>query len=44
VDQAAAAIEAAYCLGLIAETEANAVLVDLDRLAAMLTRLAGYGA
>jgi hypothetical protein len=31
-------------LGLIAETEANAVLVDLDRLAAMLTRLAGYGA
>jgi four helix bundle protein len=43
-NEAAAAIEAAYCLGLIAETEANAVLVDLDRLAAMLTRLAGYGA
>jgi four helix bundle protein len=43
-NEAAAAVEAACCLGLIGETEANDVLVDLDRLAAMLTRLAGYGA
>jgi four helix bundle protein len=42
-NEAAAAIEAAAALALVDETEANAVLVDLDRLAAMLTRLAGFG-
>ena len=41
-NEAAAAIEAALALGLIAEPEANAVLADLDRLAAMLTGLLGF--
>jgi hypothetical protein len=41
-NEAAAAIEGAFALGLVAELEANAVLVDLDRLAAMLTRLGGF--
>ena len=43
-NEAAAAIEAAAALGLITEADAHAVLVDLDRLAAMLTRLGGFGA
>ena len=43
-NEAAAAIEAAAALTLVEPDEANAVLVDLDRLAAMLTKLAGYGA
>ena len=42
-NEAAAAVEAAFALGLIAEDESNAVLSDLDRLAAMLTRLGGFG-
>jgi len=42
-NEAAAALEAAVALGLAAEAEANAVLSDLDRLAAMLTRLGGFG-
>ncbi len=42
--EAAAALEGALALGLIAETETNDVLVDLDRLAAMLTKLGGFGA
>ncbi len=41
--EAAAAVEAAGALGLVGEAEATAVLVDLDRLAAMLTRLGGLG-
>jgi len=40
-NEAAAAIEGALALGLIGEAEATAVLTDLDRLAAMLTKLAG---
>ena len=43
-NEAAAAVEAAFALGLAAEREANDVLADLDRLAAMLTRLGGFGA
>ena len=43
-NEAAAAVEAGLALGLLGETEANAVLGDLDRLAAMLTRLAGFSA
>jgi hypothetical protein len=42
-NEAAAAIEAAGALGLVGEGEAQAVLVELDRLAAMLTRLGGFG-
>jgi four helix bundle protein len=42
-NEAAAAIEAAFALGLVGEGEANAVLAELDRLAAMLTRLGGFG-
>jgi four helix bundle protein len=38
-NEAAAAVEAAAALGLVGEGEASAVLVDLDRLAAMLCRL-----
>jgi four helix bundle protein len=41
-NEAAAAVEAALALGLIEEAEATAVLKDLDRLAALLTGLAGY--
>jgi four helix bundle protein len=43
-NEAAAAIEAAAVLGLIGEAEAGEVLTGLDRLAAMLTRLGGFGA
>ena len=43
-NEAAAAIEAAHALGLLTETDAAPVLADLDRLAAMLTRLAGFSA
>ena len=43
-NEAAAAIEGAFALGLLGETEANDVLVLLDRLAAMLTKLGGLGA
>ena len=42
-NEAAAAVEAAFALGLVSETEADSVLADLDRLAAMLTRLGGFG-
>ena len=42
-NEAAAAVEAAAALGLVGEAEANPVLEDLARLAAMLTRLAGFG-
>ena len=42
-NEAAAAVEAALALALVGEAEANAVLADLDRLAAMLTRLGGFG-
>ena len=41
-NEAAAAIEAAAALGLIGEAEAAAVLLDLDRLGAMLSRLGGF--
>ena len=42
-NEAAAAIEAAAALGLASEADATAVLTLLDRLAAMLTRLGGFG-
>jgi four helix bundle protein len=42
-NEAAAALEAAVALGLIPEADATTVLEDLDRLAAMLTRLGGFG-
>ena len=42
-NEAAAAVEAALALALVGETEANAVLGDLDRLSGMLTKLLGYG-
>ena len=42
-NEAAAAIEAAAALGLASEAEAAAVLTVLDRLAAMLTGLGGFG-
>jgi four helix bundle protein len=42
-NEAAAAVEAALALGLVADDEAHAVLTDLDRLASMLTRLGGFG-
>lgn len=41
-NEAAAAVEAALALGLVPEGDADAVLVNLDRLAAMLTRLGGF--
>jgi len=41
-NEAAAAIEAASALGRIGESEAHGVLADLDRLAEMLTKLAGF--
>jgi four helix bundle protein len=43
-NEAAAAIEGAVALGLVGGEQANAVLGDLDRLAAMLTRLGGLSA
>src|ERR1700689_4230916 len=43
-NEAAAAVEAAVALGLLTESETTPVLADLDRLAAMLTRLAGFSA
>ena len=42
-NEAAAAIEAAAALGLVTESESSAVLQELDRLSAMLTRLGGFG-
>ena len=42
-NEAAAAVEAAVALSLVAREEAEAVLLLLDRLAAMLTRLGGFG-
>jgi four helix bundle protein len=42
-NEAAAALEAAVALGLASDDQANRVLADLDRLAAMLTRLGGFG-
>ena len=42
-NEAAAAVEAALALGLVPANDANAVLALLDRLAAMLTRLGGFG-
>ncbi len=42
-NEAAAAVEAAMALGLVVQQDAEAVLVLLDRLAAMLTRLGGFG-
>lgn len=42
-NEAAAAVEAAMALGLVGDEEARAVLLLLDRLAAMLTRLGGFG-
>lgn len=41
-NEAAAAVEAASALGLVATDDAHALLGDLDRLAAMLTRLGGF--
>ena len=40
--EAAAAVEAALAVGLITDAEATPVLTDLDRLAAMLTKLGGF--
>jgi len=42
-NEAAAAVEATVALGLVAEAEGQELLVSLDRLAAMLTRLGGFG-
>lgn len=42
-NEAAAAVEGAMALGLVPPSEAEPVLVALDRLAAMLTRLGGFG-
>jgi four helix bundle protein len=41
-NEAAAAVEGALALGLISEAAAAPVLADLDRVAAMLTKLAGF--
>ena len=41
-NEAAAAVEGALALGLISEEEANAVLVESYRVAAMLTKLGGF--
>jgi four helix bundle protein len=43
-NEAAAAVEAAAALGLVSDAEAKEVLAELDRLAAMLTRIGGFGA
>jgi four helix bundle protein len=42
-NEAAAAVEGALALGLVPQRDAEAVLGALDRLAAMLTRLGGFG-
>lgn len=42
-NEAAAAVEAAAALGIASEAESQALLVLLDRLAAMLARLGGSG-
>ena len=42
-NEATAAIEGACALGLLGDVETNAVLTELDRLAAMLTKLGGFG-
>jgi four helix bundle protein len=42
-NEAAAALEAAVALGLVPDADAATVLGDLARLAAMLTRLGGFG-
>ncbi len=41
-NEAAAAREATVALGLVPEAQATPVLTELDRLAAMLTRLGGF--
>jgi len=41
-NEAAAALEAAVALALVPDADAAAVLANLDRLAAMLTRLGGF--
>jgi hypothetical protein len=41
-NEAAAAVEAAVALALVSEAEGNEVLVLLDRLSAMLTKLGGF--
>jgi four helix bundle protein len=41
-NEAAAAIEGALALGLLTDAEATPVLTNLDRLAAMLTKLGGF--
>ena len=41
-NEAAAAIEGAMALGLVGEDDATKVLEGLDRVAAMLSRLAGF--
>ncbi|HVH42431.1 MAG TPA: four helix bundle protein [Labilithrix sp.] len=43
-NEAAAAIEGAHAIWLISDAETNEVLVLLDRLAGMLTRLGGLSA
>ena len=42
-NEAAAALEAVVALGLTSDADAAPVLTDLNRLAAMLTRLGGFG-
>ena len=42
-NEAPAAVEAAAALGLVTQAEASALLGNLDRLAAMLTKLGGFG-
>ena len=42
-NEAAAAVEAAAALAVVPQQDAEAVLALLDRLAAMLTRLGGFG-
>ena len=42
-NEAAAALEAAVALGLAPDADVAPVLKDLDRLAAMLTRLGDFG-
>jgi four helix bundle protein len=43
-NEAAAPVEGALALGLLTEAEATPVLIDLDRVATMLTRLGGFSA
>ena len=42
-NEAAAALEAVAALGLVPDGQTAPVLIELDRLAAMLTRLGGFG-